>query len=296
MEFEAYLSEKQRLIESALERYLPGEGEYPPLIHEAMRYSVLGGGKRLRAILVLAAAEAVGGESKMVLPAACAIELIHAYSLIHDDLPALDNDAYRRGKPSSHKKFGEAIAILAGDALLTMAFRLVAKNANQPGIRPESVLQVIKEIGAAAGTFGMIGGQVVDLECAGRDIDPPTLQYIHTHKTGRLICASLRSGAILSGSSKEELITLTKYGEHVGLAFQIVDDILNLDGNEEKMGKTKGSDLAAKKLTYPAVYGLSESRERAGELIEEAVSFLKGFDARAEPLREIAWFIGKRDY
>lgn len=291
-----YLSAKKRLIESALEQYLPGEGEYPSLIHEAMHYSVLGGGKRLRSILVMAAAEAVGKEGKRVLPTACAIELIHAYSLIHDDLPALDNDDYRRGKPSSHKKFGEAIAILAGDALLTLAFWLLAKNAEEPGIRLESVLQVIKEVGVSAGTFGMIGGQVVDLECAGGNIDPPTLQYIHTHKTGSLICASLRSGAILAESSEDELRSLTQYGEHIGLAFQIVDDILDLEGDEARMGKPKGSDLAAKKLTYPAVYGLSESRERAGELIEEAISFLKEFDARADPLREIARFIGERSY
>ncbi|MEW5766409.1 MAG: polyprenyl synthetase family protein [bacterium] len=296
MKYGDYFSEKRRLIELALERYLPGEGEYPPLIHEAMRYSVLSGGKRLRSILVIAAAEAVGKEGERVLPAACAIELIHTYSLIHDDLPALDNDDYRRGEPSSHKKFGEAIAILAGDALLTLAFWLIAKNAEEPGIRSESVLQVINEVGSSAGTFGMIGGQVVDLECAGKDPDPPTLQYIHTHKTGSLICASLRSGAILAESSEDELNSLTQYGERIGLAFQIVDDILDLDGDEAKMGKPKGSDLAAKKLTYPSVYGLSESRERARNLVEEAVSFLKGFDSKADPLREMARFISERSY
>ena len=292
MDIKKYLKDRKTLIDEALDQYLPKEDEYPPLIHQAMRYSLFAGGKRIRPILALASTETVGGKIDDVLPAACAIELIHTYSLIHDDLPSLDNDDLRRGKPTSHKKFSEAIAILSGDALLTYAFWLIAAKTKEKSLIPH----IVKEIAASSGTLGMIGGQTVDILSSGKFVDSPTLEYIHTHKTGALIRACLRTGCILGGGSREELKKLSKFGKYIGLAFQITDDILDVTGKEEEMGKRSGADLAANKITYPAIYGLSESREKAKNLIEKGISLLDEFGQRAAPLREIARFIGERSY
>jgi geranylgeranyl diphosphate synthase type II len=290
----AYLAGQKTVIDQALANYIPGEESYPPIIFEAIRYSLLAGGKRLRPILCLAAAEAVGGKRGPVLPVACAIEFIHTYSLIHDDLPAMDNDDYRRGKPTSHKVFGEEIAILAGDALLTEAFRLMTRRDLMPGMPPERLLTAIGEIAEAAGFFGMVGGQVLDVRSEGEEIDLDTLHRIHRMKTGAMIRVSLRAGAILAGASDEQIDSLSNYGEQIGLAFQITDDILNVEGDRRVLGKETGSDAARGKVTFPALIGLEESRARVAALIREALYALAFFDDRAEPLRQIARYIPER--
>ncbi len=226
-----YLAERKALVDAALDGLLPGEELYPPLIFQAARYSLMAGGKRLRPILCLAAAEAVGGKAEAVMPAACALELIHTYSLIHDDLPAMDNDDYRRGKLTSHKVFGEAAAILAGDALLTEAFNLLTRRDLMPGVLPERLLDTTREVSEAAGWFGMVAGQVLDVRSEGKTVDLEALQQIHRLKTGAMIRVSLRAGAILSGASAAALSSLTDYGRQIGLAFQIADDILNVEGD-----------------------------------------------------------------
>ena len=295
MDIKSYLKERCRVVDGALERYLPREDDLPFNLHRAMRYSVFAGGKRVRPILMLAACEAVGGTVDQALPAACALEMIHTYSLIHDDLPAMDDDDFRRGNPTNHKVFGEATAILAGDALLTEAFILLSDDGASAGVTPVARLQVIREIAVCAGSRGMVGGQVVDMESEGhRDIDFATVQYIHTHKTGALIKASVRSGALLGGASPGQLDAVTRYGEAIGLAFQIADDILDIEGTTEEIGKDAGSDEARGKATYPAVIGLAESRRLAAELVDRAFSALAPFGDRADPLRDIATYIIKR--
>jgi geranylgeranyl diphosphate synthase type II len=289
-----YLADRKAVIDRALADYLPGEESCPEVIFRAVRYSVLAGGKRLRPILCLAAAEAVGGKCGPILPVACALELIHTYSLIHDDLPAMDNDDYRRGRPTSHKVFGEDIAILAGDALLTEAFRLMTRRNLMPGMPPDRLLEAIGEIAEAAGFFGMVGGQVLDVRSEGEKADPDTLHRIHRMKTGAMIRVSLRAGAILAGASDEQIASLTNYGEHIGLAFQIVDDILNVEGDRAILGKETGSDEARGKVTFPALLGVEESRTRVAALIREALYSLAFFDDRAEPLRRIARYIPER--
>ncbi len=289
-----YLAGQKTLIDQALAGYIPGEENYPPVIFQAVRYSLLAGGKRLRPILCLAAAEAVGGKCGPILPVACALELIHTYSLIHDDLPAMDNDDYRRGRPTSHKVFGEDIAILAGDALLTEAFHLMTRRELMPGMPPERLLDVAREIAEAAGFFGMVGGQVLDIRAEGKEADLETLQRMHRLKTGAMIRVSLRAGAILAGASEEELASLSDYGEQIGLAFQITDDILNVEGDRTLLGKETGSDAARGKVTFPALLGMEASRARAAELIREALASLAFFDDRAEPLRRIARYILER--
>jgi geranylgeranyl diphosphate synthase type II len=286
-----YLVERKALIDRALAGYLPGEGNGQPVIFQAVRYSLFAGGKRLRPILCLAAAEAVGREAGALLPVACALELIHTYSLIHDDLPAMDNDDYRRGRLTSHKVFGEGIAILAGDALLTEAFRLLTRRELMPGISPELLLHVTGEIAEAAGYFGMIGGQVLDVRSEGEPVDLETLHLIHQLKTGALIRVSLRAGAILAGAAGTELASLSDYGRQIGLAFQIADDILNVEGDRALLGKGTGSDAARGKVTFPALLGIEASRARAEALIIEALAALASFDDRAEPLRAIARYI-----
>jgi geranylgeranyl diphosphate synthase type II len=289
-----YLEDRKKLIDGALDSYLPGEGCYPPDIFKAVRYSLFAGGKRIRPILCLAAADAVGGEIEPVLPVACALELIHTYSLIHDDLPAMDDDDYRRGMLTSHKVFGEGIAVLAGDALLTEAFRLMSERELLKNISLERALDVIREIAVAAGYFGMVGGQVVDLQSEGQVVDPATLHYIHTHKTGAMIIASVRAGALLSHARETEIEALSLYGRHIGLAFQIADDILNIEGDRKLMGKGTGSDAERGKITYPALMGLEASREKTRELIDSALSAIGHFDDRALPLRMIASYIMER--
>jgi geranylgeranyl diphosphate synthase type II len=287
------MTERRRQVDEALERWLPQQEDHPPVIHEAMRYSVFAGGKRLRPILALLACEAVGGNAEDAMPAAAALEMIHTYSLIHDDLPAMDDDDYRRGRKTCHRVYGEAIAILAGDALLTHAFRVLA----DPGptrVLPEWRLRAIAEIAEAAGSYGMVGGQAMDILAEGREIDRPTLLYLHTHKTGALIRASVRVGAIAGGAGAEQLQALTRYSELVGLAFQIVDDILDIEGSSAEMGKTAGSDLRRKKATYPAVMGLEESRRDAARLLEEAKDALRPLGEKGAILTALADFVGKR--
>lgn len=290
MDIRRYLKEKKEYVDKALEVILPKEDEFPKNLHKAMRYSVFAGGKRIRPILLIASAEAVGGRKEDVISAACAVEMIHTYSLIHDDLPAMDNDDLRRGKPTNHKVFGEALAILAGDALLTLAFDVLAKNHNNS----ENALTVIHEIAKAAGSAGMVGGQAVDMESEGKECDLPLLEYIHIHKTGALIRACIRTGAALANASKKQIESLTRYGEAVGLAFQIADDILDIEGTKKEIGKTAGSDAKKKKITYPSVLGLNESKDRAKELIQLAFDAVKGLDEKAEPLREIARYVVER--
>lgn len=288
---ERYLNEKAELVNRALERLLPRPEGYEKSLYSAMRYSVFAGGKRLRPALVLASCEAAGGREEDALETACAFECIHTYSLIHDDLPAIDNDDVRRGKPTCHKAFGEAVAILAGDALLTMAFEAVA---NTTGVGAGRLLKVVREIARASGYGGMIGGQVMDIEGEGKEVPFPVLERIHIHKTGALITSSVRCGAIIGGARKGELKSLTRYGEAVGLAFQIADDILNVEGTEEELGKPAHSDVKMEKATYPALVGVRESKMLAEELVRKALEAIRGFDEKARPLRAIARFIVER--
>ncbi|MEE9258710.1 MAG: farnesyl diphosphate synthase [Nitrospinaceae bacterium] len=291
-----YLSEGKKLIDAALLEFLPDEKSFPENIHKSMVYSVLAGGKRLRPVLVLAAAEAVGGDRKVVLPFAVAAELIHTYTLIHDDLPALDDDDLRRGKPTNHKVFGEAIAILSGDALLTHAFYLMTDSVRMSAIPQKNILEATHEMTLALGSTGMIGGQVVDLESEGKPIDAETLEYIHIYKTGFLIRACVRCGAILAQADRAQREALSTFGAHIGLAFQIIDDILDITGEEKKLGKDIGSDLDKEKATYPALFGLEESKKKAEKLIEDAIACLQEFDERADPLRGIARFFVQRTF
>jgi geranylgeranyl diphosphate synthase type II len=295
MDLKRYLGERCKLVDEALGKYLPRVDELPFLLHKSMRYSVFAGGKRVRPILMLAACEAVGGNIEEAMPAACAMEMIHTYSLIHDDLPAMDDDDFRRGMPTNHKVFGEATAILAGDALLTEAFALLSCEELGRSLDPAKRVEVISEIARCAGSRGMIGGQMVDMESEGKqEADMATVQYIHTHKTGALIKASVRAGALLGNAGEDNEAALVRYGEAVGLAFQIADDILDLEGTTEEIGKDAGSDLARGKATYPAVLGINESRQHAAELVKVALEALGGFDVQADPLREIAKFIVNR--
>jgi geranylgeranyl diphosphate synthase type II len=293
MNFKEELKLKAALVDEALEGFLPPAETYPPLIHEAIRYSVMSGGKRLRPALVMASAEAVGGDPALVLPAACSLELIHSYSLVHDDLPAMDDDDFRRGRPTCHKVFGEAAAILAGDALLTLAFGVLAEC---KGVRADSIARVLAEVAFAAGSRGLIGGQVVDTLSSDEEIDGRTLEYIHRHKTGALYRASVRAGAILAGAADRQLTALTGYAEHLGLAFQIKDDILDIEGNEAVLGKPVGSDLKNKKATYPSLYGLAGSREKALREARGAVAALTGFGEEADFLRKLVQFVIDRDF
>lgn len=289
-----YLDRRRAEVDEALDRFVPGSDSYPPALFEAARYSLFAGGKRLRPILCMAAAEAVGGTADDVMPCACALEMIHTYSLIHDDLPAMDNDDFRRGKQTNHKVFGEGMAVLAGDALLTDAFRLLAGMFSTGG-HHQNLLRAIHEIAEKAGFFGMIAGQVVDLDSEGKKIVPETLHYIHMHKTAALITVSLRAGAILAEAPPDRLEALTAYGENIGLAFQIVDDILNVKGDPAVMGKGTGSDGVRGKATYPALFGLEEAEKTARRLVKEALSKLEEFGDDARPLRLIARYIIERE-
>jgi geranylgeranyl diphosphate synthase type II len=289
-----YLREKKAKVDRALEVYFPeAEGPASDLI-DAMKYSLFAGGKRLRPILCLAGAEAVGGTETDVLPAACALELIHTYSLIHDDLPLMDDDDLRRGKPTCHKIFGEAVALLAGDGLLTESFNLMTAPELVERVSPHLIFKVIALISKAAGYRGMVGGQVVDIQSEGKAVDLSVVEFMHTHKTGALISASVASGAILAGGDKSELEAITSYGQKIGLAFQISDDILDIEGDSMTMGKESGSDEQKGKITYPAVIGLSKAKQVQSELVEASIESLRAFDHRAEPLRQIARYIIER--
>lgn len=289
MKLEQYLARRQQQIDRFLERCIPSA--QTDKLTEAMRYSLFSGGKRIRPILALAANDAVGGEVTRVLPFACAIELIHTYSLIHDDLPAMDDDGLRRGKPTSHMVFGEGMAILAGDGLLTEAFRLMADAAAKAGADPARGLLVLAEVAKAAGARGMVGGQAADMSAENSAADLPTVEWIHIRKTGALIRAAVRAGALLGGAQSDQLRRLTRYADCIGLAFQIADDILDAEGSTEMTGKHTGRDQARHKATFPALLGLSAAKERARELLHNSVRELRPFHERAEPLRAIARFV-----
>lgn len=294
MDIKAYLTKKKNLVDKALESLVPPVKSFPPAVFEAMRYSLFAGGKRVRPILAIAAAEALGAKTAGLLPLASTLELIHTYSLVHDDLPAMDDDDFRRGRPTCHKVYGEAIAILAGDGLLTMAFEALSDPRRQKALPAPRLLAITHEIATAAGVFGMVGGQVVDIHSEDKEIDFPTLDYIHTHKTGALIRASVRVGALYAKAGEKRLKALTRYGEMAGLAFQIADDILDITSTREELGKDIGSDVKKGKKTFPSFYGLEESRRRAKEVADRAVAALKDFDKKADPLRELAKYIINR--
>ena len=288
-----YLAQKNKLIDGALGRIIDEIDDASGTLKEAVRYSVFAGGKRIRPILTVCAAEAVGGNLDDAVTAGAAIECIHTYSLIHDDLPAMDDDDFRRGVPTSHKVFGEATAILAGDCLLTAAFSVLSDAARFSADGP-TLLRVIHEIAEASGDKGMVGGQVADIESEGKETDLPSLEFIHIRKTGALIVASIRTGAILGGGSEPQIKALTDYGKHLGLAFQITDDILDVTGTRQAMGKSTGKDHVRGKATYPALLGLTQSRERARELIDRALASLSDFGDDARALQAIAQLVIER--
>jgi geranylgeranyl diphosphate synthase type II len=293
-----YLAHQQKRVDTALDRWVPAESVDPSIIHRAMRYSLFAGGKRIRPLLAMAAAEAVsdhadGNHADGVADAACALELIHTYSLIHDDLPALDNDDLRRGRPTCHKVFGDAMAILAGDALLTLAFEALSK---LPDVDAERRIRLVADLATASGTVGgMIGGQVNDLEGEGKEPTAALLESIHRAKTGALLRASVRMGAIYAGAEETQLAALTCFGEHIGLAFQIVDDVLDVEQSSEALGKTAGKDAQQKKITFPAVYGLERSRAMAEQERLAAHLALRSFGNRAEHLLQLADLVVQRE-
>ncbi|MEA3204618.1 MAG: geranylgeranyl diphosphate synthase, type [Verrucomicrobiota bacterium] len=288
-----YLISRQKMVDGALQSYLPKSSVKPKTIHKAMRYSVFAGGKRLRPILCLAAGESCGGEALAALPLACAVECIHTYSLIHDDLPCMDDDDLRRGMPTSHKVFGEAIAVLAGDALLTFAFELAAQ---VPGWPRYSLKDVIGELASASGSRHLIGGQVADLEGEGKRVSIQSLKFIHQSKTAALLCAAIRLGAMSANATPSRLQSLSEFGMALGLAFQVIDDILDVTQSSETLGKSAGKDLVSEKATYPSVIGLKESRKMAKKLTEKAHQSLKTFTGQAATLHGLADFLLDREY
>jgi len=295
MDFKKYLTEQCVVVEQALARYmLPEEGPLANHI-KAMRYSLFAGGKRIRPILALAAAEALHAQSEPLLPVACALECIHTYSLIHDDLPAMDDDDLRRGKPTCHVVFGEAEAILAGDGLLSFAFELLSHANAQQAISPTAQLKMINLIAKAIGPKGMVGGQSLDLAAEGQAIPFDHLRLIHGYKTGALITASVQAGAIFGQANEEQFAALSRYGVQIGLAFQIVDDLLDVEGTTEDLGKTAGADAQRNKATYPAFFGVAKTKIMAKEAVDEALTALEIFDAKAEPLRALARYIYERN-
>lgn len=281
----SYLNSRREIVEAALLQHLPPESTRPAVLHKAMRYAVMAGGKRLRPILAIAACEAVGGRPDQALLAGLAVEILHTYTLVHDDLPCMDDDALRRGKPTTHVVFGEANALLAGDALLTLAFEWLAGVTAPPPYAPG---QLALELALAAGSQGVIGGQVEDLDSEGRTPDADLVQYIHKHKTGALLCAAVRMGGICGGASPQALEALTRYGHAAGLAFQIADDVLNVTSTPEQLGKPVGSDAALKKMTYVAVHGLEASRKQAAALVQEAVNAVRDLPGDPQPLMALA--------
>ena len=292
MKLSSFFEEDRKAVDSALDRLLPPESAPPSSIHRAVRYSVFAGGKRLRPVLCLEAARIFDADVTPALHPACAMEFIHTYSLIHDDLPALDNDDLRRGRPTCHKVFGEAIAILAGDALQTQAYEVLSVLQ----CAAEARVRIIEEIARGTGTVnGMIGGQVIDLEAEHTKADAQTLEYIHRSKTAALITASVVAGGIYAGGSKEQVADLRSYGQSIGLAFQIVDDVLDVTRSSEQLGKTAGKDVASEKATYPALFGIEESRKRAGALLDSASNALQSFGSRANVLKDLGRFLIERE-
>ena len=293
MNLNDYLKSRQRTIDNALDGYLPKEDVRPATIHKAMRYSLFAGGKRLRPILTLAAAEACGGKIDNALPLACAMECIHTYSLVHDDLPSMDNDDFRRGRPTCHKVFGDGIAVLAGDALLTIAFEIVSRA--RPTRRYDTSI-LLREVASAAGSKKLIAGQVADLEAEGKNAGRTELRYIHENKTAAILATSIRLGAMSANANPKQLKAVTSFGRALGLAFQVIDDILDVTQTSEKLGKSAGKDIAAKKATYPAVIGLDQSRVEARRLTRKAHNALSIFGHKAETMHELANYLLERDY
>lgn len=293
MDLKRYLAARQKEVDRALDRFLPKESVSPATIHKAMRYSLFAGGKRLRPILCLAAAEACGGRPAAAIPAACAVECIHTYSLIHDDLPSMDNDDLRRGRPTCHKVFGDAIAILAGDALLTVAFEIVTRA--KPVARYD-LREILREITIAAGSRKLIAGQVADLEAEGRTLSRDQVRAIHENKTAALLTTSVRLGAMAANANAKQLAAVSAFGRALGLAFQVIDDILDVTQTSEKLGKSAGKDLAAKKATYPAVFGLEKSRSEARRLTTRAHTALRSLGENARVLRALADYLLAREY
>lgn len=291
-ELESFLSGCSQTVNRALDRFLPKATTRPATVHKAMRYSLFAGGKRMRPALCLAAAQACGGTEPEAMPLACAVECIHTYSLIHDDLPAMDNDDYRRGKLTNHKVFGEGIAVLAGDALLTQAFEIAAQCRGWPRYSHQ---QVVRELAYAAGSLQLIAGQVADLEAEGRKVSAAHLRYIHERKTSALLCCAVRLGGMSANCRPRELAALTNFGLHVGLAFQVIDDILDVTQTSEQLGKTAGKDTQARKATYPSIVGLERSRQIAADLTRKAFIALKPFQGKARALEALAEFLLKRD-
>ncbi|MBW2060352.1 MAG: polyprenyl synthetase family protein [Deltaproteobacteria bacterium] len=291
MDLKAYLAQRKEMVDRALEEALPEVNGPAENLGRAMRYSLLAGGKRLRPILCLAGAEAVGALPETAMPAALALEMIHTYSLIHDDLPSMDDDDLRRGKPTSHKVFGEALAVLAGDGLLTEGLGILARAGYQGLIPSDRALFALDVIARASGKEGMIAGQVLDLESEGREVDESVVRFIHSRKSGALIAASVTSGAILGGGTQSQITAMNRYGQCVGLAFQITDDILDIEGDPEQMGKKVGVDQARGKATYPRVVGRTRSREVAQEMVAQGQAALAEFGVEAEPLRKIAAYL-----
>lgn len=293
MPLKSYLLTRQKLIDRALNRFLPKAAAKPATIHKAMRYSLFVGGKRLRPVLSLAASEACGGAVSRAMPAACAVECIHTYSLIHDDLPCMDNDDFRRGQPTNHKVFGEGVAVLAGDALLTVAFEILAQ---AEGTARYKMPALVRELAVASGSRWLIGGQVADLEGEGKKIGGAELKFIHQSKTAALLTAAIRLGAMSANASEPKLRSLTVFGQSLGLAFQVIDDILDVTQTSEKLGKSAGKDVAAQKATYPAIFGLEKSRKEAQRLTGLARTALKPFGAKGATLNALADYLLKRDY
>jgi len=289
-DLDRYLEERRALINEALKKSLPPRDVPPQKLHQAMHYSLFAGGKRLRPILVLAAGEALGSPLEPLLPAACAVELLHTYTLIHDDLPAMDDDDYRRGLPTCHKVFGEAVAILAGDALLTQAFLILS----QAGYPPERVVRAVKELALAAGSLGLVGGQAVDLEAEGQEVPLETVDFIYRNKTASLIRASLLLGGILGGGGEEQLQILSEYGQNLGMAFQITDDLLDIEGDFHQLGKETGRDILRKKATYPALLGVEGAKEKAREYCQRARHLALALGPPAEPLALMAEYVLSR--
>jgi geranylgeranyl diphosphate synthase, type II len=287
-----FLSTRTEIVNRALDQFLPPEKTRPATIHKAMRYSLFAGGKRMRPALCLAAAQACGGSERDALPLACAVECIHTYSLVHDDLPAMDNDDFRRGKPTNHKVFGEGIAVLAGDALLTQAFEIAVQSKSIARYPRE---KMVLEIAKASGSLQLIAGQVADLEAEGKKISEGELKFIHERKTSALLCCSVRLGGMSANCSPAQLAALTDFGYHVGLAFQVIDDILDVTQTSEQLGKTAGKDAAVQKATYPAIVGLEKSRQIAAKLTDKAFAALKTFKGRAVALEALAQYLLQRD-
>jgi len=291
IQIEDYLRQNSGRIDAAMDRLLPPETDEPVRLHQAMRYSLFGGGKRLRPALCLAAASAISGNDEDAVIPAAAVEILHTYTLIHDDLPAMDDDQLRRGRPTCHVAFDEATAILAGDALLTLSFYILAGATCRP---PYTPADLVRELAAASGSTGVIGGQMADIEGEGKPLSPDQLLYIHTHKTGDLICASVRLGAMTAGASSTHLDHLTGYAEKIGLAFQIADDVLNATGTAEELGKSTGTDAAAGKMTFVAAYGVDDSRRRAQSLVDEAKTCARQLPGNVEYLIALADYIVAR--